>query len=90
MRGEIDLVDDQEIAAKQARPPLARDIVAARDVNHKDPPIDKVERKSRGQVVAAGFEKDQFQPGKSCFEIVSGGDVQRTPTMKAALFWEAD
>src|SRR5215468_2323335 len=33
MGGEIDLVDDQEIAEQHARSALARDVVAARDVD---------------------------------------------------------
>src|SRR5882757_487932 len=52
--GQIDLVDDQEIAPQQARPLLARNIVASGDVDHEHPPIDEIERKSRSEIVAAG------------------------------------
>jgi urease accessory protein len=36
MRGEVDLVDDEEIGAGNARPTFARDLLAARHVDHID------------------------------------------------------
>ena len=33
MRREIDLVDDQEITAQQTRPALARNVIAAGDID---------------------------------------------------------
>src|SRR5882757_10292719 len=57
---QIDLVDDEEIAAQQSRSLLARNIVTSCDVDHEHPPVDEVERKGRSEIVAAGFEQDQF------------------------------
>ena len=64
IRRQIDLVDDEQIAPQQSRSLLARNVVAARDVDHEDPPIDQIERKGRCEIVAAGLEQDQFDAGK--------------------------
>src|ERR1700733_10622258 len=76
IRRQIDLVDDKQIAAQQPRSPLARNIVAARDVDHKDPPIDQIKREGRREVVTARLEQAQFDTGKSGFEVVAGGNIQ--------------
>ena len=54
-RRKIDLVDDQQIATQHARPALARNIVAAGDIDDENPPIDQIEREGRGEIVAAGI-----------------------------------
>ena len=76
-RRKIDLVDDQQVAAQHARPALARNIVAACDIDDENPPIDQIERERRGEIVAAGFEHDQLDAGKLAFELVAGRDVER-------------
>ena len=76
-RRQVDLVDDQQIAAQHARSALARNIIAAGDVDHEDPPIDQIEREGGREIVAAGFEDDQFDAGKSALELVAGRDIQR-------------
>ena len=40
------------------------DRVAARGVDHKQPVIDELERESRGEVVAAGFDEHHVELGK--------------------------
>ena len=60
MRGEVDLVHDEQIAADHAGTFLARDVAAARDVDDEDPPVDEIEREGRGEVVAAGLEDEQL------------------------------
>src|SRR5689334_13607446 len=64
MRREIDLVDDQEITAQQTRPALARNVIAAGDIDDEDPPVDEIEREGRSEIVATGFEQDQLDTRK--------------------------
>ena len=63
-RRQVGLVDDQQVAAQHARPALARNVVAAGNVDHEHPPIDQIEREGRRKIVAAGFENDQLEAGK--------------------------
>ena len=67
-RREVDLVDHQQVAARDARPALARDLVAGRDVDDIDRQVRKLGRESRRQVVAAGLDEDDVQPGKARIE----------------------
>ena len=76
-RRKIDLVDHQKVAAQHARSALARNVVAAGDIDDENPPIDQIEREGRGEIVAAGFEHDQLDAGKLALELVAGGDVER-------------
>src|SRR5918994_6524456 len=55
MRREVDLVDDEEIGAGDARPALARDLLAARYVDDVDREIGELRREGGGEIVAAGF-----------------------------------
>ena len=58
---KVGLVDDQKIAAQDSRAAFARNIVAARDIDHEQPVIDKIEREGRGEIVAAGFDEHEIQ-----------------------------
>ena len=77
VRREIDLVD-RPAGRTGARPaPLARNVVAAGDVDHEQPIVDQVERKSRGEIVAAAFDQDQIECPETGLQLVGGLDVQR-------------
>src|SRR6266853_3874381 len=52
-RGEVDLVDDEEVGTGDPRSPFARNLVAGRDVDHVDRQIGELGREGRGKVVAA-------------------------------------
>src|SRR5258708_24940947 len=73
---QIDLVDDQEVAAEQPRSSFARNVVATGDVDHKHPPVDEIEREGRSEVVAARFEQDQLKAGKSRLKLIARRDIQ--------------
>ena len=77
MRGEIHLVDDEQVGADDAGAALARDVAAAGDVDDEDPPVDEVERKGRGEVVTARLEDDEIETGEARLQFVAGEDVER-------------
>jgi hypothetical protein len=77
MGREISLVDDQQIAAQDAGAAFARNIVAARDVDDEDPPVNQIEREGRGEIVAARFEQDQLEARKRRLQLVARRDVER-------------
>ena len=57
VRRQVDLVDDEQIAARHARAALARDLVAAGDVDDVDADVDELGAERRREVVAAGLEE---------------------------------
>src|SRR4029078_4413906 len=61
---EVDLVDDQKVAADDSGAALARDVIAVGDVDHEQPVIDALEREGRSQIVAAAFDEHEIEPGK--------------------------
>src|SRR5579872_904609 len=60
VRREIDLVDDEEIAAGHPGTALARHLVAAGHVDHVDADVDELRTERRRQVVATGLEKQDL------------------------------
>ena len=63
-RREVGLVDDQQIAARDAGAPLARHLVAAGDVHHVDADVHELRAERRREVVAAGFEEHDLHVGE--------------------------
>ncbi len=57
-RGEVSLVDDEKVRLGDARAAFARDFVAAGNVNNIDGVVRQFAAEMRGQIVAAGFEKE--------------------------------
>src|SRR5579883_2648157 len=64
-RREIDLVDDQQIRARDARPALARDLVAGGDVDDVEGDIRELRAEGRREIVAAGFDEDEIEAGEA-------------------------
>lgn len=58
---EVDLVDDKQVAARDAGPALARHLVAARDVDDVDDKVGQLARVVRRQVVASGLDQQQVR-----------------------------
>ncbi len=74
---EIDLVDDEQVGARDAGPALGRDLVAGRDIDDVDREIGKLRRKGRGEIVAAGFDQHQIEIGKARAHVGDGGEIDR-------------
>src|SRR6185437_2371836 len=66
---KVDLVDDQEVAARDPRATLARDLVARRDVDHVDGQVRQFRAERRREVVAAALDQDEVERGKSCAQL---------------------
>ena len=64
MRGQVDLVDDQQVAAGDPRSALARDLVAGGHVDDVDGDVGQFGAEGGRQVVAARFDQDQVQRRK--------------------------
>ena len=64
MGREVDLVDDEEIGARDAGAALGGNFVAGGDVDHVDREIGELRGKRRGEIVATGFDQDQVERGK--------------------------
>ena len=62
---EVDLVDHEQVRARDAGPALARDLVALGHVDHVDRGVDQLGAERRGQVVAAALDEQQLEPGKA-------------------------
>src|SRR5690606_28467152 len=76
-RGEVDLVDHQQVRAGDARAALAGDLVAGRDVDDVDGDVRKFRAEGGGQVVAAAFDQDQVEVGEGAVELVHRRQVHR-------------
>src|SRR4051812_39726785 len=59
-RREVDLVDDQQIALRDAGPAFARDLVARGDVDDIERQVGELRTEGGGEVVAAGLDQDQI------------------------------
>ena len=75
-RREIGLVDDEQVTLCNARPALARDLVAARDVDYLDRVICKLTAIARCEIVAAGFDEQQFRV-EQAVQFFKGHQVRR-------------
>lgn len=58
--GKIDLVHHQQVRPGDTRPALARDLVAARDVNHVDDEVGQFARVVRSEVITAGLDQEEI------------------------------
>src|SRR5262249_56527684 len=63
VRGEVDLVDHEEIRTRHAGPALARDFVSSGDVDHIDRRVDQLGAEAGGQIVATGLQEHDLQVG---------------------------
>lgn len=54
---KIDLVDDQQIAARDSRAPFARHLVTAGHVDDVDDEVGEFARIIRGEIIAAGLDQ---------------------------------
>ena len=77
IRGEVDLVDDQQVAARDAGAALAGDLVAGRNVDDVDRQVRQFGAEGGRQVVAAGFDQDQVEIGKALAQVGDAGEVDR-------------
>src|SRR4051812_11299342 len=75
MRSEVDLVDDEQIAAANPRAPLPRNLVSLGDVDHVDGPVGQLRRKRRGEIVAPRFDDDDLELRKTPLELAYRGQV---------------
>ena len=62
---KIGLVDHQQIGSENAEPAFARNIVAAGRIDDEQPIVDELERKGRGEIVAAGLDQHDIELWKS-------------------------
>src|SRR5262245_33967857 len=61
MRGEVDLVDHEEIRTRDAGTPFARDLVAARDVDDVNRCVDQLGTEASCKIVATRLQKYDVQ-----------------------------
>lgn len=73
--GQVRLVDDEQVALRDAGAALARDLVAAADVDHVDDKIGELARVVGGQVVAAGLDEEDVG-GEGAVQVLEGGEVR--------------
>ena len=76
-RSEVGLVDHQQVRPGDARPALARDLVAGRHVDDVDGEVRQLRREGRREVVATRFDEDQVEVGELRVHLVDGGEVDR-------------
>src|SRR5947208_6274836 len=60
-RREVDLVDHQQVRLGDARPALARNLVARRYVDHVERQVRELRAEGGGQIVAPRFDEDDVQ-----------------------------
>src|SRR5205814_3200299 len=69
MRRQVDLVDDEQVRASDARSAFAGNLVPSRDVDHVNGNIHQLRTERRRQVIAAALHEDQLQSGMAALEI---------------------
>ena len=62
MRGEVDLVDHEQVAVANPRPPFTGDLVPLGHVDDEDEAVGQFARENGGEVVAAGLDDYEFEP----------------------------
>ena len=75
MRGEIGLVDHEQVGLRDAGAALARDLVAAGDVDHVDRVVDQLAAVLRGEVVAAALDDQQLGRDR-CHQVLEREQVR--------------
>ena len=58
-------------------PALARDLLAAGDVDDVDGEVGELGAEGGGEVVAAGFDQQQLEAGEAAGHLAHGGQVDR-------------
>ena len=58
--GQVNLVDHQQIRARDTRSTLARNLVATRDINHIDDKVGQLARVVRSEVITAGLDEEEI------------------------------
>ncbi len=76
-RRKVDLVDHQKVRARDARPALARDLVACRHVDDVDGQVGEFRAERRREIVAAAFDEHQLKVGETGIHLVDGGEIDR-------------
>ena len=75
-RREVDLVDHEDVRLRDARPALARHLVAARDVDDVDREVRELVREVRREVVAARLAQQQLGVGVGQRQGLEGLEVR--------------
>src|SRR5947199_134440 len=74
---EVDLVDDEQLRARDARPALARDFLALGNVDHVEGRVHELGAEGRGQVIAAALEQQELEVREILQEEVHRLEVYR-------------
>ena len=94
MGREIDLVDHQEIGARDAGAALGGNLVAGGDVDDIDRQVGKLGRKSGSEIVTARFDQHQIERGKFLPHVGDGreigGSILADRGVRAAAGLDAD
>ena len=77
MGRQIDLVDHQEVGARDARASLARNLLALGDVDDVDRRVDQLGAERGRQVVAAALDQQKLERGKFLLELAHRLEVGR-------------
>lgn len=73
--GDVDFVDDQQVGFGDAGAAFPGDFVAGGDVDDVQGKVGEFGAECGGEVVAAGFDEDEFQVRVAGLEVVDGGEV---------------
>ena len=77
MRREVGLVDDQQVGLRDAGAALARDLLAAGDVDHVEREVRQLGAEGRGEVVAARLDEDHVEVGEALLHALDRLEVDR-------------
>jgi hypothetical protein len=69
MRGEVDLVDHEEVRARDARPALARDLLAGGDVDDVDRDVGQLGEKVAARLSPPDSMQDESSAGNLPFIV---------------------
>src|SRR5437763_450449 len=75
VRRQVDLVDDEQVRARDARSALARDLLPLRHVDDVDRRVDELGTEGGGQVVAAALHQQQVKRRESPQQLADGFEV---------------
>src|SRR6266540_194983 len=74
---QVDLVDDEQVGARDAGAALARDLVPLGDVYHVDRRVHQLGAEGCRQVVTAALDEEDIEPGEAAQELVHRLQVDR-------------
>src|SRR5262245_17430010 len=77
VRRQIDLVDHQQVRARDARTTLARNLVAARDVDDVDRRVRQFRAEAGREIVAAALDEHQLQLRKPAIQLIQRLETDR-------------